>query len=257
MCLIVFAWKEHPEFPLVVAANRDEFTDRPTEPASFWPDAPHLLARRDLVGGGAWLGITRTGRFAAITNYRDPSLRRSGAPSRGRLVSDFLLGSEPVGEHLERLAKRAADYAGFNLLASDGRDLFYLSNLQGEAHPLLPGIYGLSNGFLDTPWPKVARARAAFEAALESPGGPDPEALFSVLLDTTRPPDDELPRTGVGLEWERLLSTPFIAAPGYGTRCSTILLVDSAGTVIFRERTHTPGAPTPHTERSFRFRLDA
>jgi uncharacterized protein with NRDE domain len=257
MCLIVLAWKYHPEFPLVVAANRDEFTDRPTQGASFWPEAPYLLAGRDLVGGGTWLGITRPGRFAAITNYRDPSPRRHGAPSRGRLVSDFLLGDETPGECLSRIAKHGGEYDGFNLLAADGCTLFYLSNRQGRVRPLAPGIYGLSNGFLDTPWPKVVRTRAAMAAALENPEGPDPEALFAILSDTTRAHDGDLPQTGIGLEWERLLSAPFIAAPGYGTRASTVLLVDGAGVVDFRERTITPGAPAPSRERAFRFRLDA
>lgn len=252
MCLIAFAWKYRPDYPLVVAANRDEFTDRPAAPAGFWPDAPDLLAGRDLVGGGTWLGISRTGGFAAITNYRDPSARIHGAPSRGALVRDFLLEEGRPEKFLERIVATAGEYEGFNLLAGNRDALFYFGNRDGALRPLPPGIYALSNGILGTHWPKTIRAGNALLAALDAPSPPDAEALFSLLADTHRPPDGELPHTGVGLEWERVLSSAFIAAPGYGTRASTVLLVGGEGEVDFRERTFG-GSPTQ--ERRFGFRL--
>lgn len=253
MCLITFAWKRHPRYPLVVAANRDEFTDRPTDPADFWPEAPTLLAGRDRVGGGTWLGVTRCGRFAAVTNYRDPSLRRPGSPSRGALVRDFLLGVESPEAYLARVLRQGDAYAGFNLLVGERDALFYLSNVEGKVRALEPGIYALSNGLLDASWPKAQRARTALAAALEDPEGPDPEALFAFLADTSRPEDAALPDTGVGLEWERTLSSVFIAALGYGTRSSTVLRLSAEGEADFRERTFAPSAPAG--ERAFRFAL--
>lgn len=241
MCLIAFAWKFRPDFPLVVAANRDEFYDRPAAPAGFWGGSPNVLAGRDLVGGGTWLGITRGGRFAAVTNYRDPSERLPGPPSRGALVRDYLLGEAPPQEYLTEVARRGAEYQGFNLLAADRDSLFYFGNRDGAVRLLPPGVYALSNGLLGTLWPKAIRARKALESLMERAASPDPELLFSLLADTTRPPDGELPDTGIGLEWERLLSSAFIASPGYGTRASTALVVDAAGTADFRERTFNDG----------------
>lgn len=254
MCLIALAWKYRPDHPLVVAANRDEFTDRPTAPAGFWPHAPNLLAGRDLVGGGTWLGVTRGGRFAAVTNYRDPSARLHGAPSRGALVRDFLLGGGSPETFLKRLIETAGEYEGFNLLAGDRDALFYFGNRAGTLRPLPPGVYALSNGLLGDRWPKTTRAGKALQATLDLPAPPDPEALFALLADSHRPADGELPETGVGLEWERVLSSAFIAADGYGTRASTVVLFDSAGGVDFRERTFA-GGDEPPVERRFSFAL--
>ena len=198
MCLIALAWRAHPDFQLLVAANRDEWRERPAEPAHWWPDHPDLLAGRDLRAGGTWMGITRSGRFAAITNFRDPGDKRSTAPSRGGIVSEFLLGREAPREYLVRLATRAGDYNGFNLIAGDGRELFYFGSREAAAREIEPGVHGLSNHLLNEPWPKVVRARSAMRPALAS-ADPAP-ALFEMLSDRNGAPDAELPDTGVGLE---------------------------------------------------------
>jgi uncharacterized protein with NRDE domain len=253
MCLILFAWKRHRNFPLILAANRDEFYDRASAPAGFWDDAPDLLAGRDLRDGGTWLGITRGGRVAALTNYRDPASLKTGAPSRGLLVSDYLRGRESPGAYLDRIASDADRFNGFNLLVGDTDELFCFSN-RGARERLQPGIHGLSNHLLDTPWPKVTRGKRALEALLEEEKGMSPETLFALLADRTRPPDDHLPDTGVGLAWERLLSPLFIESPAYGTRSSTVLLIDRKGNVNFIERVFN-GAADPSITVRFAFRI--
>jgi uncharacterized protein with NRDE domain len=247
MCLILFAWKMHENFPLILAANRDEFYERPSAPAAFWEDAPDLLAGRDLREGGTWLGITRKGRLAALTSHRDPSLLKIGAPSRGRLVSDYLRGRDTPEDYLRRIAPDADGYNGFNLIVGDPDDLFCFSN-RGVWERLEPGIYGLSNHLLDTPWPKVERGKTALTDLLTEKQDPLPEKLFDLLADRTRPPDDHLPDTGVGLEWEKILSPRFIESPVYGTRSSTVLLIDRKGDVTFVERVFN-GAAEPRTTR--------
>jgi uncharacterized protein with NRDE domain len=242
MCLIVLSWRQRADYPLVLAANRDEFHARPTAPAAFWAEAPQVLAGRDLVGGGSWLGVTRSGRLAAITNFRDPAERRPGAPSRGGLVRDFLCGEMTPEAYLQKLADSAGTYAGFNLLVADRRQLGYLASRTREWRLLPPGLYGLSNGFLDTPWPKVTSAKAALASRLAA-GEIDAESLFPLLADTERPADALLPVTGIGLEWERLLASRFIAGPDYGTRSSTVVLVGSDSRLHFRERTFAPADP--------------
>lgn len=254
MCLILFAWKMHPNFPLVLAANRDEFYERPSAPADFWDDAPDLLAGRDLRDGGTWLGITRGGRVAALTNYRDPASLKIGAPSRGMLVSDYLRGRENPGAYLGRIAPEADRFNGFDLLVGDPDELFCFSN-RGARERLQPGIYGLSNHLLDTPWPKVMRGKGALKALLQRENGVSPEALFALLADRTPSPDDRLPDTGVGLEWERLLSPLFIESPDYGTRSSTILLIDRNRSVTFIERVFN-GAADPWMTARFAFRIE-
>lgn len=240
MCLIAIAWQAHPDFPLVVAANRDEWRDRPAAPAHWWPDHPDLLAGRDLQAGGTWLGITRGRRFAAVTNFRDPSDRRTSALSRGTLVTAFLLGDEAPAAFLARLAGSASQYNGFNLLVGDGDTLFYFGSREGEVRAVEPGVHALSNHLLDEPWPKVQRARAALGESL----GDGDEPLFAMLSDAAPAPDSQLPDTGVGLERERMLSPILIAGPDYGTRASTVL---RAGRDAARlgERTRDPsGAVT-------------
>ncbi|RLJ64997.1 NRDE family protein [Sulfurisoma sediminicola] len=235
MCLILVAWRSHPQYPLVVAANRDEFFARRTASAEFWADEPNVLAGRDLEGGGTWMGIARTGRFAALTNYRDPARQRNDAPSRGALVADFLRGDDPLDAHLENLMHGAGDYNGFNLMLGDGERLLWFSNVSGEPIELPPGVYGVSNHLLDSPWPKVAAGKAALATALGAL--PDEAPLFQLLRDDDVHPDEALPRTGVSLDWERLLSSAFVRAPGYGTRSSTVLTVDAANKVSFTEQT--------------------
>jgi uncharacterized protein with NRDE domain len=241
MCLILFAWKMQDNFPLVLAANRDEFYERPSAPADFWDDAPDLLAGRDLKEGGTWLGITRNGRLAALTNYRDPASLKSGAPSRGILVTDFLSGRETPEAYLRRIGPDADRFNGFSLLVGDLNQLFCFSN-RGVPQFLEPGIYGLSNRLLDTPWPKVVQGKRAMKILLREKNGLSPEALLALLADGSRQPDDRLPDTGVGLEWERILSPLFIESPDYGTRASTVLLIGRNGCVTFVERVFNGGA---------------
>lgn len=240
MCLILLAWRAHPDYPLVVAANRDEFFARPTSPAAFWPDTPQVLAGRDLDAGGTWLGVARNGRFAALTNYRDPAHNKRGAPSRGELVSRFLAGIQDPNAYLSELESRADHYNGFNLAFGDSDGLWYFSNCGEGEQKLAPGIYGLSNHLLDTPWPKVARGKSALSAALHAL--PDEMPLFNMLRDDSIAPDHALPRTGVSLEWERLLSAAFVRASDYGTRSSTVLLRDRSGKIRFVEQEFLPGA---------------
>lgn len=253
MCLILVAWQVHPDWPLVVAANRDEFYARRSAGADFWPDHPGVLAGRDLEAGGTWLGISRTGRFAALTNYRDPAANRPDAPSRGHLVADFLTGHLGIDDYLAALSP--ADYNGVNLLLGDatgnGR-LLAFSNVSMEKHEVAPGVYGLSNALLDTPWPKVGAGKTAFEAALAAL--PDEIGLWRLLRDDTIHPDDALPATGVPLEWERLLSAAFIRGTDYGTRCSTVLKVGADGTTSFDEQSWLPGNRSGERRR-FRYPL--
>lgn len=231
MCLIAFAWKAHPDYPLIVAANRDEWRARPTEPAAWWTDAPSILAGRDLEAGGTWLGVTSTSRFAALTNFRDPSNRKADAPSRGLLVRDYLAGSQAPREFLSALRESASRYQGFNLLVGDRESLFYFSSRIGEILPVSPGVHALSNHTLDEPWPKAQKAKSLMDAALrpEVPWKARQSSCFDLLLNEETPPDRELPDTGVGMEWERRLSPILITGEGYGTRSSTVLLVGAGG----------------------------
>lgn len=236
MCLVVVGWRCHAHFPLVVAANRDEFHDRPTAPATFWSDHPTVFAGRDLLGGGTWMGASRAGRFAALTNYRDPALHRTHAPSRGALVSGFLAGVETPEQFAARLEHRVADYNGFNLLVADLDALICISHVPGEPYctqVLSPGVHALSNHRLNTPWPKLLRARAGMTRAL--PLLPDRRALRRMLADRDMAPDSALPDTGVGLALERMLSAVFIVSPRYGTRASTLLLRSNSGELVMEE----------------------
>jgi uncharacterized protein with NRDE domain len=235
MCLIVLAWRAAAEYPLVVAANRDEWRERPAEAARWWPDHPELLAGRDLQAGGTWMGITREGRFAAVTNFRDPSDKRSTARSRGALVTEFLLGADSPARYLSNLSARAHEYNGFNLILGDAASLFYYGSREGEPRAIEPGVHGLSNHVLDEPWPKVVRGRSRMEEALSSPRDPVP-ALFDLLSDVERAPDRELPQTGVGIAWERRLASALITGEEYGTRVSTAMVISSSGNVWFEER---------------------
>jgi len=235
LCLIVIAWRAREDLPLAVAANRDEWRDRPALAAHWWPDHPRILAGRDLQAGGTWMGITREGRFAAVTNFRDPSDKRSTALSRGTLVTDYLLGDEPPTRFLSSLAARARDYNGFNLILGDRTSLWYFGSREGAARAIEPGVHGLSNHLLDEPWPKVVHGRVAMEKALLA-RDPAP-ALFDLLSSAESAPDAALPNTGVGIEWERRLASALITGDDYGTRCSTVLAISAAGEASFEERT--------------------
>lgn len=231
MCLIVVGWRAHPDYPLVVAANRDEFYARPTASAARWSDAPNIIGGIDLEAGGTWLGISTTGRFAAVTNVREPGMGK-GARSRGELTRNFLLSDSPAGDYARQIDGN--DYCGFNLLLSDGEELIYCSNRDGRPRALPPGIYGLSNHLLDSPWPKLMQAREQFAAALHRL--PDETAFFELLGDQTIVADADLPKTGVPLEWERLLSAVFVKSENYGTRASTLAWQRSDGAIRMNEQ---------------------
>lgn len=255
MCLIALAWEASPRVLLAVAANRDEFFARPAAPAAWWADAPNVLAGRDLSAGGAWLGVTREGRFAALTNFRDLAVpKRGGAPSRGTLVADFLGGRESARDYLSRIRAGANLYEGFNLLVSDGEQLWSFSNVEGAAVSLAPGVYGLSNHLLETPWPKVATARARLgEAVAAASDEEDLERrLLALLEDRTVATDGALPDTGLPLDWERALSAAFVVLPDYGTRASTSVVVAKGGRVRFVERSFgEAGAQLGDVRRAF------
>ena len=232
MCLILVAWRTHAEYPLLLAANRDEYHARAAAPAAWWR-TPAILAGRDLAAGGTWLGVARDGRFAALTNFRELTLPQRDAPSRGELVPATLAARLPAQRRLQQLRASAGAYNGFNLMFSDGEQLAVFESVAGEGRLLGPGVYGLSNHLLDTPWPKVQNAKSALGAALARL--PDQQPLLDLLRDERQADDALLPRTGVSLAWERLLSSAFICAPGYGTRCSSILSMDRHGRVRFCE----------------------
>jgi len=252
MCLLLFAWKMRDDYPLIVAANRDEFYERPSTPADFWEDNPDILAGRDLKEGGAWLGMTKTGRIAALTNYRDPKAFRAEAPSRGELVSKYLKGTEDAESYLTALEKNASRYNGFNLIVGDRSDLYYFSN-RAAVKKLNAGIYGLSNSLLDVPWPKVQRGKEKFAPIISAKGKPSTERLFRLLDDRVVPSDDQLPDTGVGPEYERMLSPLFIQSSNYayGTRSSTVMILDQKGKATFSERVFDAGGVPWMTSKKF------
>ena len=246
----MLAWRAHPRYPLVVAANRDEFHERPAAALAPWPAPDSFLAGRDLRAGGTWLALDRARRFGVVTNFRDLQPPKPGAPSRGELIPHYLSQGAPPAHFFGALAPRAASYSGFNLLLADAESLWYGCNrAQPFARALPPGVYGLSNGFLDTPWPKLERVRAAFGAWLGAPAG-DTEGLLALLADRTRVADDALlPETGVARDWERVLSSPFVLHPDYGTRSSTVLLLSTDGHALIRERRFDPkGLTSGETE---------
>ena len=252
MCLILFAWKANPDFPLVLAANRDEFHARPTAAAGFWDDRPVILAGRDLEGMGTWLGITRSGRFAAVTNYRDTTPAPSDAASRGLLASRYLEGDESPASYAKNVGADGDAYRGFNFLAGNRDDLWWVSNRGGDARALAPGVYGLSNHLLDTPWPKVAQGKKRLQNVLELAPAVDP--LLELLADTALAAADDLPDTGVDKDRERVLSAARIVSPAYGTRSSSAVVIGRDGRVRFAERAYGSDGAELDTVR-FEFNL--
>ncbi|WP_068827590.1 NRDE family protein [Pseudomonas sp. BMS12] len=245
MCLIVFAWRPEHALPLVLAANRDEFYDRASLPLGEWPDLPGVYAGRDLQAGGTWLGVNGRGRFAALTNIRDPQLAK-GPNSRGELPVEFLRGELDAEAFLAELQPRLELYSGFNLLLGDRHALYYFNSEEGQVRRLAPGLYGLSNAELDTPWPKVLRASERLAACLETP---QPGDLLELMRDRSQPPRALLPDTGIGVDWELLLSSMFIVGPGYGTCSSSALLLGADGEVHLVERRYdTQGQVTGDVE---------
>lgn len=255
MCLILLSFNIHADDPVILAANRDEYYDRPASPLAFWPEAPHILAGRDRRGGGTWLGVTRKGRIAALTNYRDPSAVRQHAPSRGLLVRFFLEGTQSPQHYLEQIRKNARLYNPFNLLLGDRFALYCYSNRTDEIRQLGPGLYGLSNHLLDTPWPKVQKGKKYLETLIKSKNRITPEKLFGLLTDRSFPPAALLPDTGVGPEWERLLSPIFITSRTYGTRSASALIVNRMGRLTIAERTFPPQADGINRPLTRTFRL--
>ncbi len=245
MCLIVFAWKLLPDTPLIVASNRDEFYDRPAAPAIWWENAPQVFGGRDLQSGGTWMGIhtpeandPQAFKFSAITNIRAPSETRTDAPSRGNLVANFLTNRLSPQEYISSIRDEAKLYNGYNLLVGDQEELIWFSNRHDDdernGKPLSPGIYGISNAALDTPWPKVVKTKAEF-ASLICQRAPE-EAYFEMLSNTTKAPDCRLPDTGISFDLERLLSSPCIESPSYGTRVSSLVKIHANQPMEFREK---------------------
>jgi uncharacterized protein with NRDE domain len=252
MCLIALAWRAHPRYELVLAANRDEFHRRPAAPAGFWPEAPQLLAGRDLTQGGSWCGLTRDGRIAAVTNYRDPSMAEAGKRSRGHLVRDYLLGHEDAEAAAGRVEAGKDAYSEFNLLLGDVKGLWYVGSRATGPQAVAAGVHGISNGAFDFAWPKVRHAGAGLRKLLAEERLA-PEKLFEVLASRHVAEDSELPDTGVGLQMERFLSAPFIVSEAYGTRASTVILLERGGLARFVERRfNAAGECTGETDESFR-----
>jgi uncharacterized protein with NRDE domain len=257
MCLIICAYQYHSDVPLVITANRDEFFSRPTQAADFWHDSDPcnaILAGKDLTLGGTWLGINPNGRFAAVTNIRSHKENGSADMSRGFLVRDFLSSSISAEEYGQQLLSSLERFDGFNLLFGDTHNLYYLNNSEGELLQLPPGVYGVSNGTLDSPWPKVERGKAMVRNLLEQNNDLSTDALIALMTDRQIAADDVLPETGVSIELERLLSASFISNPDqdYGTRCSTAVVVDRIGAVRFNEQSYNRDSSTA-SRRFFSF----
>jgi uncharacterized protein with NRDE domain len=257
MCLILIAYGVHPENRFILAANRDEFYERPSAPLAYWEDTPQILAGRDRTAWGTWLGVTPAGRLAAITNYRNPSHSKSQAPTRGDIVRNYLAGAKSPLSYLQRLQKTAHLYNGFNLFVADDANLYYFSNVSNQIKKLDAGYFGLSNHLLNTPWPKVTKGINFLRHFIEKRSQLEPESLFGLLSDKSIPPDGQLPDTGIGLEWERRLGAIFISSPTYGTRCSSLVFMTHQGEVHFLERTFdtTLEKPEKPVTREFKFAL--
>jgi len=234
MCLILFAYQQHPDYPLVVIANRDEYYARPTRSAHWWDDEPDILAGRDLTAGGTWMGVNRSGRFAAVTNVREPGGMSPGELSRGELTRNFLSSNDSAQDFLHRLQPDIQSYSGFNLLLGDSSGLWFNSNRTGGISKNEAGIYGISNGRFDEAWPKLESGKQLLAEALNQTT--DGGELLKILTDNNQASDDQLPDTGIGLEFERLLSSRFIHSPGYGTRASTLVRFSHNDRVEFIEK---------------------
>lgn len=237
MCLIFISVNNHPTYKLVVAANRDEFYNRKTAPAHFWSDHPEILAGRDLEAGGTWMGISKSGKISMVTNYRDLKNLKQNAPSRGHLVSEFLLNGDKPDAYLKSVAQKGSEYNGYNLIVGSAGELYYYSNYKEDVERVPDGLHGLSNHLLNTPWPKVTWGIKRMEHILTK-NKINTDELFDLLYNDQRANDDQLPDTGIGLERERALSSMFIKSPNYGSRSSTVILVDKQNHVLFKERVY-------------------
>jgi uncharacterized protein with NRDE domain len=252
MCLILFAHKAHPRYPLILAANRDEAYTRPASPAAFWDDYPDIYGGRDLEKGGTWLGVSRCGKIAAVTNFRNAHAPRTAPRSRGELVSAYLSGNTDAETYLRAVEARGDQYNGFILIAGDLDALYWLSNRGPSAARIPYGVHGLSNHLLNTPWPKIKRSKLALEALLDADEETLTSGLFEILSDRSEAADHELPDTGVGMQRERELSANFISGERYGTRASAVVLIGIGGDVRFIERSFGPmGKALGETENHF------
>lgn len=238
MCLLFLSYKESQEYPLIIAANRDEFLDRPTASLDFWDEEQKILAGKDLQGGGTWLGVASDLRFGAITNYRDGRRLAKNGPSRGEIILQFLEDRKNAKEFMDELASVSSQYDGFNLILGNPDGLYYHSNQQEGVKELSPGFYGLSNHLLDTPWPKIRKGKSMLSSLMTGVQEVDRNSIFEALRDTRSAMDADLPDTGVGIMWERLLSSIFINSPNYGTRSSAIITVNHKGQVTFSEKSY-------------------
>ncbi|MCS6821837.1 MAG: NRDE family protein [Microscillaceae bacterium] len=260
MCLLAFAWKIHPEYKLIFLGNRDEFYSRKTQIAHYWRDKPQILAGKDLSGGGTWLGVNTTPlqpKFATITNYRDIKNIKPNAPSRGELVLDFLENQDSPESYMQKVAQKAALYNGFNLLVSDWNEMYYFSNYQHQIRPLESGLYGLSNHLLNTPWFKVERLKQKLMQRIET-NDLEPTTLLNLLNDTTQPLlDSEVQQTGLPIEKERMLSPIFIQSADYGTRTSSVVMIDYHNNLHFVEKQHAiPQWGIEESIQNFRLHLN-
>jgi uncharacterized protein with NRDE domain len=250
MCLIALSLGQHPDFPLILAANRDEFHARPTKEAHWWPDNPDIVGGRDLQAGGTWLALHRSGRFATVTNFRDAQAPKAGHRSRGRLVTGFLEGDFTPAGYLDTID--GDRYAGFNLIVGTMDDVAYLSNREEGSRQLEPGNYGLSNALLDGPWHKVERSKKRLASMLAS-GAVNETSLMRLMDDRTRAPVADVEKGRHDFDTAHAITAPFIVMPGYGTRCTTVVLVDRDGNWRFTERRFDPaGRQTGESKFSFR-----
>lgn len=238
MCLVLFAYQVHPQFPLIVAANRDEFYNRKTAQASFWKDHPYIVGGRDLEQMGTWMGVTKQGRFSALTNYRNPQDVKKNKKSRGYLVRNYLTSNEETFAYLKNTQKEKKSYQGYNLIVGTPTSLWYYSNIEDKIRELVPGIYGLSNHLLNTAWPKVEKGIDGLRSIIEKSEF-NPEDLFCLLRQSDPAPKQLLPNTGISDELELNLSPLFITMEHYGTRASTVLTINKESVAQFHERTYS------------------
>jgi len=257
MCLILFAYHVHPSYPLILAANRDEYYQRPTRPLGFWSDDESILAGRDLEAKGTWLGFSRDGRWAALTNFRGSLVPLADAPSRGDLVRDYLAGVEPPEAYMGRVQTAGSRYNGFNLLVGDPGCLLYYSNQGPGVQSLRPGVHGLSTCLLGTQWPKIVKGKSGLAALVSKGSVMQKEGFFRLLEDRSLPAEEDIPLTGLDRNWERVLSPLFVESEDYGTRSSSVIFMAASGQVSFAERTFKNGrsARPAHETREFEFKI--
>lgn len=256
MCLLAFAYKVHPKYPLILIGNRDEFHHRATRKAKFWTEEayPDILAGKDLEAGGTWLGLHKNGKWAVLTNYRDLTNIKSNAPSRGDLVLNYLKEEIPMRDYAFKLREHAQDYNGFNLILGDKEEVLHYSNESDIISILPPGIHGLSNALLNVPWSKVARTKLALENAIKQIKNTiDTKSLLDILLDETKAKEEDLPHTGLSKEKELAISSPFILGVDYGTKSSHLIAIDNLGNIHFKERIFKPGTKEITSEQDFRW----